>query len=387
MQKKRVNNARALGFLLSTFCFLPSTTAQIAPLTPLKIATLSPLSGPLAQTGEQLKQGAQLALEAAKPEFARLGFALELSPQDDQASAEVGGAAARRLLSDSSVLAVVGAVNSSVVLVASSIFAEDKLSMLVPAATANSITERGLTNVFRIGARDSQQGAVAGKFILERLKSKKVYLINDKSAYGAGLTAEVLKVLEGKTSIVFNEGTEEKLEFASLIIKIKALEPDLIYFGGTYPPVGAFLRQLRSSGINTLVMGGHGLDSSGLALIAGNAARGAVFTTVAAPSAELPQAQRFFMNYKNAYGKDADGYGLMAFEAMKAALEGIRKSVMGKGERPTRAAVTQALSKLNLNGLSGNLRFDSRGDRIKPRIFVLELNDKLRGVKVATFTP
>ena len=380
-------SARATLFLLSAFCLLPPTTAQNAPLTPLKIATLSPLSGPLAQTGEQLKQGAQLALEAAKPAFARLGFALELSPQDDQASADVGGAAARRLLSDSSVLAVVGAVNSSVVLVASSIFADDKLSLLVPAATANAITERGLTNVFRIGARDSQQGAAAGKFILEKLKSKKVYLINDKTAYGAGLTLEVSKALEGKTTVIANEGTEEKLEFSSLIIKIKALEPDLIYFGGTYPQVGTFLKQLRSSGVSTQVMGGHGLDSSGLAQIAGNAAQGVVFTTVAAPVGEIPQAQSFFSVYKTAYGKEADGYGLLAYEAMRTALEGIKKSIVTKGERPTRAAVTKAISSATVNGLSGKIQFDSRGDRVKPRIFVLELNEKFQKVKLGIFTP
>jgi len=381
------SSARATLFLLSASCFLHSATAQNAPLTPLKIATLSPLSGSLAQTGEQLKQGAQLALEAAKPAFARLGFALELSPQDDQASADVGAAAARRLLSDSSVLAVVGAVNSSVVLVASSIFADDKLSLLVPAATANAITERGLTNVFRIGARDSQQGAAAGKFILERLKSKKVYLINDKSAYGAGLTLEVSKALEGKITVVANEGTEEKLEFASLIIKIKALEPDLIYFGGTYPQVGAFLKQLRSSGVNTQVMGGHGLDSSGLVQIAGNAAQGVVFTTVAAPMSEIPQAQSFFRAYKTVYGKDADGYGLLAYEAMRTALEGIKKSIVTRGERPTRAAVAQAISSRVVNGLSGKIQFDSRGDRVKPRIFVLELNDKFQKVKLGIFAP
>jgi branched-chain amino acid transport system substrate-binding protein len=368
-------NPRA-KILFVALLMLGSTQAQTA-LKTLKIATFSPLSGPQAQAGEQLKLGVQLALELAKPEFARLGYALELSAQDDTASPEVGGTIARRLLSDPEVLAVVGGLNSGVTIVASNIFAEDNLAMIAPATTANAITERGLSNVSRIAARDTQQGYIGGRFLVSNLHAKTVYLINDKTAYGSGLTLEVEKYLRSKNiTIVANEGTEEKLEFTPLIIKIKALNPQVIYFGGIYTQIGVFLKQLRGAGIQTPVMGGHGLDSKGLATIAGEASKGTYFTTVAAPKNEMPRAANFFAKYKTAFGKDADGYGAVAFDAANVELAALR-TLIKAGQPLSRKAVSSQIRSSNLEGLTGNLRFDSKGDRIHPKMYVMQYTDTL----------
>src|SRR5262245_48168776 len=78
----------------------------------IKIAACCPLSGSQAGLGEFIKLGAQIAVEEAQPRFAEKGIKLELTPQDDQATPDVGVAVAKRLVNDPALLGIVGHFNS-----------------------------------------------------------------------------------------------------------------------------------------------------------------------------------------------------------------------------------------------------------------------------------
>ncbi|MFN8509132.1 MAG: branched-chain amino acid ABC transporter substrate-binding protein [Deinococcaceae bacterium] len=360
------------------FCILVSGFAQAQPS--IVIGTLSPLSGPLSLAGEQLKLAVQLALDQSKTRFEHLGYELQLSPQDDTANPEVGAAVARRFLANDRMMAVIGGVNSGVTLVASQILSEDHLALIAPATTANAITDRGLSNVSRVAARDTQQGEAAGRYIVGTLKAKTIVLLNDKTAYGAGLCAEVEKYVRSrKVSVLSSEGTEEQSNFAPLVTKLQVLNPDVIYFGGTYPQIGTFLKQLRLAGVSARVMGGHGLDSRGLIDIAGPSAKGVLYTTVSAPKDQLPRASRFFSDYQKAFGKAADSYGALAYDATNVALKAVEQLI--RSNQPiTRMAVSQNIRSIHMEGITGPLRFDQKGDRVRPRVYVIELNPQLEPV-------
>ena len=356
---------------------LSSTFAQS--LKVIKVATLSPLSGPQSALGEAIRNGAELALNEQKAAFAKLGFDLQLAPQDDQATPDVGTAAARRIASDKSILAVVGTLNSGVAIPASAVLKDDNVAMVSPANTANAATDRGLPNYNRIVARDDSQGPAGADFMIKTLKTKKAFIINDKTAYGAGLAAEVVKYLKGKSvSVVGDEGTEEKSNFQPLIIKIKALNPDTIYFGGIYDQIGVFLKQLRAAGVNTPVMGGDGLDDQQLITIGGDGAKNTYFTTVAAPASEFPKAAAMVAAYKTKYGKDAAGFSVTGYDAMNVALAGIKKAAGKTKEVPSRTAVQDAIRKISYTGLSGGIKFNSLGDRVTGQLFVVQVTDELK---------
>ena len=67
--------------------------------------------------------------------------------------------------------------------------------MITPSATNPKITERGMWNVFRTCGRDDQQGEVAGKYIADKFKGKKVAIVHDKTTYGQGLADETKKAM------------------------------------------------------------------------------------------------------------------------------------------------------------------------------------------------
>ncbi|WP_188844630.1 branched-chain amino acid ABC transporter substrate-binding protein, partial [Deinococcus soli (ex Cha et al. 2016)] len=204
----------ALSLTVLAALALGTASAQ----TTIKIASLSPLSGGQSDLGTQIRNGAQLAVNEYKAQFKKLGFDLVLVPYDDQADPATGTAAARKIAADRQILAVVGTLNSGVAIPASAALVSSKVAMVSPANTANGVTDRGLSNMNRIVARDDAQGPAGANFISGNLKAKKVYVLNDKTAYGEGLAKEVEKALKAKgVTVSANEGTEEKSDFSSIV--------------------------------------------------------------------------------------------------------------------------------------------------------------------------
>lgn len=345
--------------------------------TTIKIASLSPLSGGQSDLGIQIRNGTQLAVNEYKAAFKKLGFDLQLVPFDDQADPATGTAAARKIAADKQILAVVGTLNSGVAIPSSAAMQASRLAMVSPANTANQVTDRGLPNMNRIVARDDAQGGAGANFIAGTLKAKKVYILNDKTAYGEGLAAEVEKALKAKgVTVVTNEGTEEKSDFSSIIAKIKLQKPDAVYFGGIYNQVGVFVKQLRESGVATPVIGGDGLDSGELPTIVGTAnANNIYFTTVAAPITALPAAKVFATSYQKTFNDAAQGFGAFGYDAAKVALQGILSAVRTNGNKlPSRQQVETAIRKGNFTGLlSGNVSFNSVGDRKAATLYVMRV--------------
>ncbi|WP_019585591.1 branched-chain amino acid ABC transporter substrate-binding protein [Deinococcus apachensis] len=344
--------------------------------TTVKIATLSPLSGGQSDLGTQIRNGAQLAVNEYKAQFQKLGLNLQLVAYDDQADPATGTAQARKIAADRQILAVVGTLNSGVAIPSSAALAASRVAMVSPANTANNVTDRGLSNMNRIVARDDAQGPAGANFITGNLKAKKVYILNDKTAYGEGLAKEVEKALKAKNiQVVANEGTEEKSDFSGIVSKIRLQNPDAIYFGGIYNQVGVFIKQLRDAGVNTPVVGGDGLDSSELATIAGTGANNIYFTTVAAPIEALPAARVFATNFQKTFKDQAQGFGAFGYDAAKVVLQGILNAAKANGNKaPTRQQVETAIRKGSFTGLlSGNVSFNSVGDRTAATLYVMNV--------------
>ncbi|WP_102126837.1 branched-chain amino acid ABC transporter substrate-binding protein [Deinococcus planocerae] len=354
----------------------------------IKVASLAPLSGGQGAIGTQARNGIELAVREYQPQFKKLGLTLQFVPFDDQADPATGTAAARKIAADRQVLAVVGALNSGVTIPVSAALAPSRVAMVSSASTANNVTDRGLSNMNRIVARDDAQGPAGAGFIQNTLKAKKVYILNDKTAYGEGLANEVEKALRAKgVRVVANEGTEEKNDFSGIVAKIKLQRPDAIYFGGIYNQVGVFLRQLRDAGVTTPVVGGDGLDSLELLKIAGPGAENLYFTTGAAPVEALPAAKTFAANYQKAFGQPAQGFAVYGYDAAKVVLQGILNAAKANGNKaPTRAQVESAIRKGNFSGLlSGTASFNSVGDRKAATLYVMKVGGGQ--VKLSTSLP
>lgn len=364
---------RKIGLLVAGVAALGMALGQA---NVIKIATQSPLSGPPAALGEQIKLGAELAVEEAKAKFKALGFDLVLVPYDDQASPDVGVANANRIINDPDILGVVGHLNSGVAIPSSEVYARVGLVMVSPANTNPRITDRRLPNVNRICGRDDVQGPVGAEYAFNNLKVKNVFVIHDKTAYGQGLAEEFKKRLEalGGKAVAFI-GTEEQSNFVPIINQIRAQNPQLIYFGGIYSQIGPFLKQLRERGLKTRLMGGDGLDSSEFLRLAGKEnAAGTFYTTVAGPVSAFPKAKAVARRFKQKFGKDMEGFGIYAYDSANVILTALEAAIKAAGgKKPTREQVAQEVRKVKMEGLTGSIEFDDKGDNKKAKYFVMQV--------------
>jgi branched-chain amino acid transport system substrate-binding protein len=365
----------SLIFLLALVAAVPATSW--AQKGKIKIAVQAPLSGEQAAFGEHIKLGAQLAVEEAVKAFKALGYDLELVPHDDQAKPEVGVANARNIIADPDILILVGHYNSGVALPSSEVYKDAMLAMISPGNTATEITDRGYPNINRVCGRDDVQGPVGARFAAQNLKLKSVYIIHDKTFFGQGI-AETFRNEAKKLgmNVMGYEGTEERANFSPMINPLKAKNPALVYFGGIYPQGGLLLKQLREKGVNAKFMGPDGLDSAEMVKIAGAAAVGSYYTSVAGPPDAYPETAAFAKKFKQRFGKDIESFGMYGYDATLVGIKAMEQWMKANpGKKPTRAEVSTAVRKLKgFKGVTGSIEFDNKGDPVKAKYFVLQFD-------------
>jgi len=338
----------------------------------VKIATQSPLSGGQAVLGEGIKLGTQLAIDKGKANLEKMGYKVELVPFDDQAKPDVGVANAKNIIADKDIMAVIGHLNSGVAIPSSEVYKEVTLVMISPANTNPVVTDRGYPNVNRVCGRDDVQGVVGSEFAHGTLKVKSVYIIHDKTQYGQSI-AEFFKADSEKkgVKVLGFEGTEEKSNFDPIITPVKAKNPDLVYFGGIYDQAAPFFKQAREKGVKARFMGPDGMDSSDLTKIAGKAVVGMDYTSAAGPASALPKAKTFVEEYKKKFGKNPEPYAAESYDAASIALRAVEDAA--KAGKLSREDVSAAVRKAKLSGITGEIAFDSKGDRQKAQYFVLQV--------------
>jgi branched-chain amino acid transport system substrate-binding protein len=373
MNSKYLRGVLVLGLALAVALLPGASPLQAQGKGTIKIATQSPLSGGQAALGEGIKLGAQLAVEKFKGNLEKAGFKVELVPFDDQAKPDVGVANARNIIADKDILAVVGHLNSGVAIPSSEVYKEVNLAMISPANTAPTVTDRGYPNVSRVCGRDDVQGVVGSEFASGTMKVKSVYIVHDKTTYGQGV-AEFFRddaKKKGLTVAGF-DGTEEKSNFDAILTPIKAKNPDLIYFGGIYDQGAPFFKQASERGLKSKFMGPDGMDSSDLTKIAGKAVVGMHYTSAAGPASALTGAKAFVEDFKKKFGKNPEPYAAEAYDSTAIVIKALEAATKG-GKMPSREDVSTAIRKVKHAGITGEIEFDSKGDRKKALYFVLQV--------------
>jgi branched-chain amino acid transport system substrate-binding protein len=292
-------------------------------------------------------------------------------PYDDQAKHDVGVSNAKNMNADQDNMLDIGHHNAGVAIPSSEVYKEVNVAMISPANTNPVVTDRGYANVNRVCGRDDVQGVVGSEFAAGPVKAKSVYIVHDKTTYGQGV-AEFFKADAEKKGIkvLGFEGTEEKSNFDPLLTPIKAKNPDVIYFGGIYDQGAPFFKQAREKGIKSKFMGPDGMDSSDLTKIAGKAVVGMNYTSAAGPASALPKAKAFVDDFKKKFSKNPEPYAAEAYDATTMAIKAMEDLVKG-GKKITREDVSAAIRKVKHSGITGEIAFDSKGDRLKAQYFVL----------------
>ena len=300
----------------------------------VKIGVSGPMTGANASFGLQFWKGAEAARDAINAAGGINGEKIVLAQYDDACEPKQAVAVANKAASDK-VAGIVGHFCSSSTIPASEVYDEAGIITITPASTNPNVTERGLGAMFRMCGRDDQQGIVAGDYIVDVLKGKKVAVINDKDTYGKGLADATSKQLTRRgVKPVLEEGlTRGEKDFSALVTKIRGSGADVVYFGGLHPEAGPLVRQMREQGLKDVkFMSDDGVVTDELVTTAGGAQYvDGVYMTFGADPRLLPDSKAVVDQFRKA-GYEPEGYTLYSYASVQALAAAFAGAKSTKGE-------------------------------------------------------
>src|SRR5215212_9299890 len=142
------------------------------------VAVNGPMTGSYAIFGDQMRKGGEFIVKELNVKGGVLGQKIQLTVGDDACDPKQA-------------VAVIGHYCSGSSIPASDVYHENNILQISPASTNPKLTDdaaqKGWKNVFRTCGRDDFQGVIAGTWIADKYKGKKIAILHDKSPYGKGL--------------------------------------------------------------------------------------------------------------------------------------------------------------------------------------------------------
>ena len=317
----------------------------------VSLAFFGPQTGPAAGLGQPIIQGAQLAIDQYNADAeCEVGY----EKIDSQGSPEQAPSLATEAAGNEAVVGIVGPAFSGESAAAGPIFAEAGVPTITPSATNPTLAENGWDTFHRALGNDATQGPAAAKYIQDTLKAKSVFVIDDKSEYGAGLAGIVkdnLKdLLAGEDSIQAGD-----TDFSATVTAVNSSKADTVFFGGYYAEAALIVSQLRDRGFKGTFVVADGVKDPGYLDGAKDAAVGTVITCPCIP-AEDPAVADFASAYEEEFGEAPGTYAAEAYDSANIFLDGIAQGIS------TREDMLTFINEYDKPGVTKQLKFDETGE-------------------------
>lgn len=370
--------------LLMTFIGLSLATASCwaaENTKPIRIATIYGQTGVASESNAISLQGVRLAAEQLNAEGGVLGRPIELLELDNK-STPLGSRQSALTAVKEKVVAVVGPAWSSHSLIAGPILNDAKIPMVSNIATNPAVT-KDLEYVFRICFTDAFQGQVMAQFARTTLKARTaVILTNVGAEYSidlSGIFKQFFTQKEGE--VLWEAGYREKqVDFSTLLLKIKQLNPDVVYLPGYYRDSGLIIKQARLLGVQSQFLGAGGLREYG-----GEAVYGSYFSTHWHPKVQNPANEKLKRVYQAKYHHEIPAVAALAtgYDAMMVLADAITRANSTQGDK-----VQLALSQTrDYAGVTGLITLDEQGDPIHKSAVILQITENGKFMFVESVHP
>ena len=213
----------------------------------IKIAIELPLQGSEKAASDPIINGIRLAVKDAGGAVGGYAVTVPDSAIYDDAingahDPQTGANNMTKIVADSSVVAVIGPLNSSVAKAEIPISNASGLLQCSPANTNPDLTKGDPAkqlrtkpnNYIRVVTTDDVQGPAASQYIHDVLKKNSVYIIDDTETFGKGV-ADAFEAdfkTRGGTVVKHDAAPKTTQDYVSIMTAAKALNPEAIYFGG-----------------------------------------------------------------------------------------------------------------------------------------------------------
>ncbi|BDO40535.1 branched-chain amino acid ABC transporter substrate-binding protein [Cellulomonas sp. NTE-D12] len=327
----------------------------------ISIAMAGALTGPNAALGTNILNGLKLAVDQHNK--ANAGCQVTVKQFDTEGDQQKATQVAPQIVSDSTVIGLLGPAFSGETKATGTIFNQAGLLSLTASATNPSLTTNGWNNFFRGLGNDNSQGGAIASYMKDTLGYKKVCVIQDDSDYGIGLATVVAKTLGSVAVSSCNAKvkTGDK-DFSAAVQLVKDASPDAVYYGGYYAEAAPLVSQLRQGGVTAAFASGDGTNDPEFVKQAGNASKGAYLTCPCGPAPD-----KFAADYKAMFSVAPGVYSVEAYDLGTIMLKGIDKGITARGD------LVKFVSSYDGAGLAKNYKWDSTGELASASTWVYQV--------------
>lgn len=320
----------------------------------VKVGVNLELSGRFATIGNTALQGIETAL-AQSP----MADKIELSVCDNATTVEGSVACANRFV-DEGVVAVLGAIASSMSIPAGEVLQDAGIIMISVSSTNPATTAIG-DYIFRMAYTDDFQGKVAARYAYNDLSSKSAIIFrqqDDDYSFGlANFFDEEFQALGGSTQIV--DFVANTVDFTAQINDVIGVEADVIYFSGFCAEGASLIPSLKDAGFEQQILGADASDDSQCPTGGGEAFNGYLLTgfggadVLKGEAAKRAEDFATFFKIANPDATDFNGFTLAGADTLNVIAEAIDKAASSDT-----AAIRDALAALEgFPGVSGEITY------------------------------
>jgi branched-chain amino acid transport system substrate-binding protein len=211
---------------------------------PIKLATLTPLTGAGGPYGPVMANTAKAVVDAVNAAGGVRGRRVELVSEDDQTNPEAGVRAARKLIDVDKVSAIMGTWASSVTTAVAPLCWESK-TFLCTVSGADSITQlphQGF--LVRTQPNTTLQGRKFGEFALE-LGAKRMFYMSPQTPFTQSVFSNIKAALEkggGTAELLIYD--DKKPSLRTEVDQALRFRPEVIFMGGYAPDTTVLVKDI-----------------------------------------------------------------------------------------------------------------------------------------------
>jgi branched-chain amino acid transport system substrate-binding protein len=348
----------------------------------VKIVSDLPLQGSSAAQTEQMNNATKLYLQEIGNKVG--GYTIQFEAFDDSTAAKGAwdeatcAANARKYVEDETIIGVLGTFNSGCAKIEVPIANEASLAYVSPANTAVGLTHvgpgsepgepekyypSGTRNYARVVTPDDVQGQIDASYMKDKLGVTKVFILDDKDAYGKGVADAFEQAAKDVgLEVAGHEGWDANAQnYKALMTQIKSTGADGIFIGGISCFNGGQLVKDKvavvgdNDTVKTVVSDGF-VQASLFDEAGADNVEGIYGSAPTLNPDDLPGAgKEFNAKVEQQFGKPEvyTAYAVAALQMMLAALE---------NSDGTRQGVVENLLSAQADTVVGPIKFDENGD-------------------------
>ncbi|NNG17979.1 ABC transporter substrate-binding protein [Naumannella sp. ID2617S] len=331
-----------------------------APKT-FKLGVYAPLTGETAENGQNFKRSFELYADQVNAAGGINGEKIELVIRDDKGEPKTAASIAQEFAQDESIDATLGSFSSTASMAAAPVLVKAGIPNISPTSSHPDYTSLG-KGLFRGTNTQKVEAKQVAEFLGKTQGKKKIAIVHRQDDWGISAAnnfeegAKGLGVqITGKQAVA-----PESKDFRTVITSLRGGDPEAVYVALQYSDATVFAQQMAAAGWKPTVATSTALYTQKLIELGGAGVEGWYVASFFFSGSSKPVVAEYVKAYTDKYGKAPDAFAAVAYDSIKVLGEA-KKQVPEDGAAG-RTKLRDAISKTTVDGVTGSMKFDDKGD-------------------------